>query len=75
MLNEELTEPQVRDEVAKLLKETKDAMEILGDRRDTPEKQRGVLLEIVAAFQDITSNAIATNYGAHEIFEANRLAR
>ncbi|CAG7950906.1 unnamed protein product [Penicillium salamii] len=38
--------PKVRDEVAKLLKETKDAMEILGDRRDTPEKQRGVLLEI-----------------------------
>lgn len=66
---------KVRDEVSKKLKESQEALKALGNRRDTPEQQRMVLLDIVSGFQDITRHAIATNYGAHSFFDTNAEAR
>ncbi|CAG8211507.1 unnamed protein product [Penicillium olsonii] len=66
---------KVRDEITKKLQETKEALDSLGDQRDTPERQRRILLEMAAAFQDITVHAITTNYGAHKIFDSDEHTR
>lgn len=58
-----------------MLKEAKEALNLLGDERDKPEQQRRLLLQIVSAFQEITLHAIATNYVAHEIFDGNQSVR
>jgi hypothetical protein len=69
MLSSCVIKTQVHDEVIKKLKESKKTMNSLGNQRDTPEQQRRVLLQIVSAFQDITRDAIATNYGAHAVLD------
>ncbi|KAJ5998589.1 hypothetical protein N7451_006399 [Penicillium sp. IBT 35674x] len=60
--------PDVRSEVSKRLKESKDALRLLGFERETPEQQRRFLIDIVSEFQKITQHALCTNYGAYDIF-------
>lgn len=43
----------------------------LGVERETPEQQRRVLLDVVATFQDITQQALTTNYGLRDIFDSD----
>lgn len=50
-------------------------MKSLGKKREMPEQQRQVLLEIVSSFQDIARHAFGTNYGAHSFFDTNAEAR
>lgn len=62
----------------KRLKDSKNLLQSLGVQRETAEQQRRVLLDIVSAFQEITQHALATNYGANDVFDEDknlRLAR
>ncbi|CAG8902290.1 unnamed protein product [Penicillium egyptiacum] len=61
--------PSVRKEVNKKLKASKDTLRSLGDERETAEQQQRLLLGVVATFQDITQQALTTNYGIREIFD------
>ncbi|KAJ5348481.1 Dynamin [Penicillium brevicompactum] len=67
--------PKVRNQITQRLNEAKEALSALGDKRDKPEQQRRVLLQVVSAFQEITQLAISTNYGAHRIFDENQFVR
>ncbi|KAJ5538589.1 Dynamin [Penicillium frequentans] len=61
--------PDVRFEVSKKLKESRDTLRLLGFERETPEQQRRLLIDIVSEFQKITQHALCTNYGAYDIFD------
>jgi hypothetical protein len=56
-------------EIGKRLKAAKEALHSLGAERDTLEQQSRFLLGIVTKFQDITSRALTTNYGADDLFD------
>jgi hypothetical protein len=60
----------VRAELSKKLKAKKDALQALGAERDTTKKQSDYLLEIITTFQEITSQALVTNY-ANDLFDEN----
>ncbi|RMJ28556.1 DYNc [Aspergillus sp. HF37] len=62
--------PKVRAELSKKLKAKKDALQALGAERDTTKKQSDYLLEIITTFQEITSQALVTNY-ANDLFDEN----
>lgn len=59
----------MRSEVSKRLKECKNALEKLGEERESPEQQSKYLLEIVSKFQRITENSLTTNYGIQNVFD------
>lgn len=60
----------MRAELSKKLKAKKDALQALGAERDTTKKQSDYLLEIITTFQEITSQALVTNY-ANDLFDEN----
>ncbi|KGO74725.1 Dynamin [Penicillium italicum] len=61
--------PKMRAEVGQKLKAMKYDLSTLGTERITPEQQRNFLLDIIMKFQDVVSQAMATSYGTHELFE------
>ncbi|KAE8356356.1 P-loop containing nucleoside triphosphate hydrolase protein [Aspergillus coremiiformis] len=63
--------PSVRSEISKRLKDSKNALKALGGDRETKEQKASFLLDIIARFQDITAQALSTNYGANDIFDTN----
>ncbi|KAJ5490256.1 Dynamin [Penicillium expansum] len=64
--------PSVRSEVIKRLKDSKSLLQSLGVQRETAEQQRRVLLDVVSAFQEITQQALATNYGVNDMFDEDK---
>lgn len=66
---------QVRAEVIKKLNQAKEGLKALGKERETPEQQRGFLLDIISNFQELTQLALTTNYGARDVFEKNESLR
>ncbi|KAJ6188349.1 hypothetical protein N7519_003257 [Penicillium mononematosum] len=60
---------EMRAEVGRKLKAMKQDLSALGIERSTPEQQRNFLLDIIVKFQNIVSQAMATSYGTHELFE------
>ncbi|KAF7590639.1 hypothetical protein BBP40_002587 [Aspergillus hancockii] len=65
----------VRAEIARRLKDSRNALKELGDERETPEQQATFLTDIMTKFQDITSQALSTNYGANDIFDKHEELR
>lgn len=63
--------PSVRSEVTKKLKVTRKDLESLGIERQTADQQRMVLLDIISFFQEITQQALTTNYSVHDIFDTD----
>lgn len=63
--------PSVRSEVIKKLKESRKALESLGIERQAAEQQRMLLLDIISFFQEITQQALTTNYSVHDIFDTD----
>jgi hypothetical protein len=63
-----LISEQVKAEVAKRLKASKQALDDLGAKRQTPVEQYQYLIEISMKFQRIVVDALATNYGRHRMF-------
>ncbi|KAL2828001.1 P-loop containing nucleoside triphosphate hydrolase protein [Aspergillus cavernicola] len=59
----------VRNEVGCKLKDAKNAIRALGGEREEPGQQRTYLLEVVTYFQQITQNALTTNYGTSDDFD------
>ncbi|KAJ5164199.1 uncharacterized protein N7500_006029 [Penicillium coprophilum] len=59
----------MRTEVGQKLKAMEQDLYALGTERGNPERQRSFILDIVTKFQDIVSQAMATSYGTHELFE------
>ncbi|KGO75236.1 Dynamin [Penicillium italicum] len=64
--------PSVRSEVIKRLKDAKGLLQSLGFQRETAEQQRRILLDVVSAFQELTQQALATNYGLNDIFDEDK---
>lgn len=60
---------KVRSEISKKLNARKNALQALGAERDTTKQQSSYLLNIMMAFQEITTEALRTNYGANDIFD------
>ncbi|KAJ5607274.1 Dynamin [Penicillium hordei] len=67
--------PSVRAEVIKKLNQAKADLKSLGKERETPEQQRGFLLDIISDFQELTQLALTTNYGARDVFEKKESLR
>ncbi|KAF3025277.1 hypothetical protein E8E15_006966 [Penicillium rubens] len=65
----------MRAEVGRKLKAMKQDLSALGIERSTPEQQRNFLLDIIVKFQNIVSQAMATSYGTHELFEKDEDTR
>ena len=63
-----LIDSQVKSEVAKRLKTSKQALHDLGAKRQTPAEQYQYLIEMSMKFQSIVVDALATNYGRHGMF-------
>ncbi|KAL4926389.1 dynamin family protein [Aspergillus undulatus] len=61
--------PMVRLDINKKLKETKAALQALGQERLNRSQQVDFLLDLVARFQEVMSNALRGNYGADDIFD------
>lgn len=59
----------MRAEVTKKLKLARKALQSLGVERETTEQERRLLLDVVATFQEITQQALTTNYGVRDIFD------
>ncbi|KGO54813.1 Dynamin [Penicillium expansum] len=64
--------PSVRSEVIKRLKDSKSLLQSLGVQRETAEQQRRILLDVVSGFQEITQQALATNYGVNDMFDEDK---
>lgn len=60
----------MRAELSKKLKAKKNALNALGGERDTTVKQSNYLLDIITAFQELSSQALMTNY-ANDLFDEN----
>ena len=56
-------------EIIKRLKAARGSLNLLGIERDTTEKQRRYVLDIVTKFQDLVSAALMTNYGGDIAFK------
>lgn len=65
----------MRAEISKKLKISQDALLALGTDRETSEQQASYLLDIITSFQDITAQALSTNYGANDIFDNDESLR
>ncbi|RAL12437.1 dynamin family protein [Aspergillus homomorphus CBS 101889] len=61
--------PHVRAEINRKLREAKAALRVLGDERDTTSQQLKYLLDAVTKFNEMTTQALATNYGADTNFD------
>jgi hypothetical protein len=53
----------------------KQDLSALGIERSTPEQRRNFLLDIIVKFQNIVSQAMATSYGTHGLFEKDEDTR
>ncbi|CAI7625749.1 unnamed protein product [Penicillium palitans] len=67
--------PKMRTDVGRKLKAMKHDLSSLGNERSTPEQQRSFLLDVITRFQDIVSQAMATSYGTHELFDKEKQSR
>ncbi|CRL24314.1 Interferon-induced Mx protein [Penicillium camemberti] len=65
----------MRTDVGRKLKAMKHDLSALGNERSTPEQQRSFLLDVITRFQDIVSQAMATSYGTHELFDKEKQSR
>lgn len=65
----------MRTDVSRKLKAMKNSLSALGNERSTPEQQRSFLLDVITRFQDIVSQAMATSYGTHELFDEEKQSR
>ncbi|OQE03259.1 hypothetical protein PENSOL_c001G05377 [Penicillium solitum] len=65
----------MRTDVGRKLKAMKNDLSALGNERSTPEQQRSFLLDVITRFQDIVSQAMATSYGTHELFDKEKQSR
>jgi len=63
-----LISKQVKAEVARRLKASKQALDDLGAKRQTPVEQYQYLIDISMKFQRIVVDALGTNYGRHRMF-------
>jgi len=63
-----LISEQVKAEVAKRLKASKQTLDDLGAKRQTPAEQYQYLIEISMKFQRVVVDALGTNYGRHRMF-------
>ena len=59
---------QVKSEVTKRLKDSKNSLDHLGAKRQTPNEQYQYLIDMSMSFQKIVADALATNYGHRELF-------
>lgn len=59
---------QVKAEVTRRLKASKQALDALGAKRQTPTDQYKYLIEISMKFQRAVVDALGTNYGRHRMF-------
>ncbi|OQE05795.1 hypothetical protein PENVUL_c022G00686 [Penicillium vulpinum] len=66
---------RMRTDVSRKLKAMRHDLSALGNERSTPEQQRSFLLDIITRFQDIVSQAMATSYGTHELFDKEKHSR
>ena len=62
---------QVKIEIARRLRESTQALQGLGTKRQTPGEQVQYLISMSTAFQDFVKEALATDYGRHKIFMDN----
>lgn len=60
---------QVKSEVTKRLKASKQGLEDLGAKRQTPAEQHLYLIEVSVQFQKIVVDALASNYGRYGLFQ------
>ncbi|KAF3407828.1 Interferon-induced GTP-binding protein Mx2 [Talaromyces pinophilus] len=67
--------PHVRGEISKKLRDCRNELQSLGAEHETPEQQLGYLLGIVNSFQDITRQALTTNYSSNDVFDIHRELR
>lgn len=65
----------MRTDVGRKLKAARHDLSALGNERSTPEQQRSFLLDVITRFQDIVSQAMATSYGTHELFDKEKHSR
>lgn len=63
-----LISEQVKAEVVRRLKASKQALDDLGAKRQTPADQYKYLIEISMKFQKVVVDALGTNYGRHRMF-------
>ncbi|CRG85853.1 Interferon-induced GTP-binding protein Mx [Talaromyces islandicus] len=61
--------PLLRAEIGKRLKSCQDKLQVLGAERETPEQQTRYLLGVMSSFQEITQQALSTNYSSNNHFD------
>ncbi|KAI9684586.1 MAG: hypothetical protein M1822_005674 [Bathelium mastoideum] len=61
--------PKVKMEINKKLSDCRQELAMLGAKRETKEEQRSFLLDIASRFQELTSLALAAQYGGHVCFK------
>ncbi|KAH8690854.1 P-loop containing nucleoside triphosphate hydrolase protein [Talaromyces proteolyticus] len=61
--------PSVRAEISRKLRTCQDQLEALGGERETSEQQIRYLLNVMNLFNDITRQALGTNYSSYDQFE------
>ncbi|CAF9915855.1 MAG: hypothetical protein HETSPECPRED_002601 [Heterodermia speciosa] len=61
--------PKVKTEISRRLKASTQALRDLGTKRQTPTEQYQYLIGISMEFQKVVVDALATNYGRHEMFK------
>ncbi|KAI5242663.1 dynamin GTPase [Aureobasidium subglaciale] len=59
----------VKQEVQQKLNKAKESLEKLGAKRQTPEEQRGFMLEISMRFQQIVNMAMTSSYSNSDLFD------
>ena len=70
-----LTTDQVKAEITKRLKASKQGLTDLGGKRQTPTEQYQYLIEISMKYQRIVADALASNYGRFKVFQDNSTLR
>jgi hypothetical protein len=65
----------MRADVGRKLKDMRHSLTGLGIERSTSEQQRSFLLDVITRFQEIVSQAMATSYGTHELFDKEKHSR
>ena len=70
-----LTTDQVKAEITKRLKASKQGLTDLGGKRQTPTEQYQYLIEISMKYQRIVADALASNYGRFHVFQDNSTLR
>ena len=70
-----LTTDQVKAEITKRLKASKQALTDLGGKRQTPTEQYQYLIDISMKYQRVIADALASNYGRFKMFQDNSKLR